>query len=565
MYSDPQSSQFRRPWSPEPFEPYAGFSNEQPEHNPYPMYPQAISSRQRREGSDVSVEALDLADYARTLRIRQAEDPYPPYPSYPPSPLRQLASHDSLSPPSLASRGGTRSSNTHTSSSRSRNRHFSLPPSSRHNSANPNHSGHSPRFGEPQIVSPDSEIDISHFPAWSRNWYNSPMRGATPPSPQDIYTPLPTSHFNATAKRSPFDPGYIHRDSDGYSSDPYGYVPTSSLGHDSTRDLLPWSNDPLESNPPLDSVLKEERMRMLEQEFGANGSGKGRASTANDYLDENGKPLIGTVDSRGNLVTRGPKKRMAMRMLQIVLALTASIPAIYAAAVIKPKEPPPPANKPSAFVLYVLSVLTLLLLLYLFVIRPCCCTGKRRKSAPDNPLSNGMMVLPVHRLPGGKKTKKNKGGKKGKGGKGGDGQGDVQVNLIVDPNVFGRREEEDSEDEDGGDLDGSIPGAYGTSKKRKPRRRSVFAGLAMEENWKRARGWAKKLAAIDVAGLVLWGAAFVFIMIGKRCPSGGFDGWCNAYNVSSAAACLLSVAFGVSTFFDVKDLHDSKASPRTRA
>jgi hypothetical protein len=40
---------------------------------------------------------------------------------------------------------------------------------------------------------------------------------------------------------------------------------------------------------------------------------------------------------------------------------------------------------------------------------------------------------------------------------------------------------------------------------------------------------------------------------------------CNAYNVSSAAACLLSVAFGVSTFFDVKDLHASKTSPRTRA
>jgi hypothetical protein len=39
---------------------------------------------------------------------------------------------------------------------------------------------------------------------------------------------------------------------------------------------------------------------------------------------------------------------------------------------------------------------------------------------------------------------------------------------------------------------------------------------------------------------------------------------CNAYNVSSAAACLLSIAFGVSTFFDVKDLYASKLSPRTR-
>jgi hypothetical protein len=39
---------------------------------------------------------------------------------------------------------------------------------------------------------------------------------------------------------------------------------------------------------------------------------------------------------------------------------------------------------------------------------------------------------------------------------------------------------------------------------------------------------------------------------------------CNAYNVSSACACLLCVVFGVSVFFDVKDLHASKVSPRTR-
>ena len=39
---------------------------------------------------------------------------------------------------------------------------------------------------------------------------------------------------------------------------------------------------------------------------------------------------------------------------------------------------------------------------------------------------------------------------------------------------------------------------------------------------------------------------------------------CNAYNVSSAAASFLCVAFGVSVFFDVKDLHASKVSPRTK-
>lgn len=39
---------------------------------------------------------------------------------------------------------------------------------------------------------------------------------------------------------------------------------------------------------------------------------------------------------------------------------------------------------------------------------------------------------------------------------------------------------------------------------------------------------------------------------------------CDAYNLASAAACLLCVSFGVSIFFDIKDLHASKASPRTR-
>ena len=41
------------------------------------------------------------------------------------------------------------------------------------------------------------------------------------------------------------------------------------------------------------------------------------------------------------------------------------------------------------------------------------------------------MVLPVQGLPGGKPHKK---GKKGKGAQ----QGGVQVNLIVDPSMFGR-------------------------------------------------------------------------------------------------------------------------------
>jgi len=251
------------------------------------------------------------------------------------------------------------------------------------------------------------------------------------------------------------------------------------------------------------------------------------------------------------------------------LSLAAAIPAIYAALVIKPKEgTPPPSGTVAAYILYVFSVITLLGLLYLFAFRPCCCAGKRRKAGPGgNPLANGMMVLPVSGLPGGKKNKAN--GKKGKNGKNGM-PGDVQVNLIVDPNAFGagRHDEDDDTDEDE-DETGSVPGSFDPAsarrKRKRAKRRSVFAGLAMEEDWKKARSWAKKITAVDAFGLILWGAIFIFILIGKRCPSGLFDGWCNAYNVSSAAACLLCVSFGVGIFFDVQDLHSSKASPRTRS
>jgi len=173
------------------------------------------------------------------------------------------------------------------------------------------------------------------------------------------------------------------------------------------------------------------------------------------------------------------------------------------------------------------------------------------------------MVMPVQGLPGG--NGKKKGGKKGR--KGGEGHGDVQVNLIVDPSMFGQREEGDSEEEDDEEeFGGSIPGGFESRRRARRRRarRSVFAGLAMEEQWRIARSWLKKIAAFDVAGVLIWGAEFVLILMGKRCPSGQFNGWCNAYNVASAAACLLCVFFGLSVFFDVKDLFASKASPRTR-
>ncbi|OSX65427.1 hypothetical protein POSPLADRAFT_1044802 [Postia placenta MAD-698-R-SB12] len=296
-------------------------------------------------------------------------------------------------------------------------------------------------------------------------------------------------------------------------------------------------------------------MRMLEAEFG----GKQKAP-------EDDEEKVGSVDPKGKLITDGPKKRIAVRCIEVLLAATSSVASIYSALIIKPSSSPPPANKLPAYLLYILSFLTVLSTIYLFLIYPCCCGSRpRSRDAAFEQGPGGLMVLPVQSLPGG--GKKGKGGK-GKKHKGGGGASDgVQVNLIVDPTMFGsgRQDEDEWEDEQGEDGETELgpPGSY-APRRRRPRRRGIFAGLALEAQWKRARKQLKVGMVFDVVAWVLWGAVFVVVLMGKRCPVGGYNGWCDAYNLASAAACLLCVSFGVSIFFDIKDLHASKASPRTR-
>lgn len=281
---------------------------------------------------------------------------------------------------------------------------------------------------------------------------------------------------------------------------------------------------------------------MLEREF---------ANTPNTAQQGEERPQIGMADGRGNLITQGPRKRTTTRVLQVLLSLAAGIPGIYAAVAIKTKGTPPPAGTPAAYVLYIVAIMTFLLLFGMFVVRPCIKRPKKERSAPG---LNGMMVLPVC----GNDKKKKKGKKEGPPSQ------DVQVNLIVDPTMFQPPQEEISDSEDDATRWEGSTASSRRKKNAKPARRSVFTGLHMEAERRRARSRAKKVAVVDVFGLIIWGAVFVVVLLGKRCPSGDYEGWCNAYNVSSAAACLLCVAFGISVFFDIKDLHASKISPRTR-
>ncbi|RPD66405.1 hypothetical protein L226DRAFT_500757 [Lentinus tigrinus ALCF2SS1-7] len=567
LESPPPPSRFRRPWSPDPYDPLPSSSHLRTfDQNPYQSVGQWAVER-RREPSDVSVEALDLADYARTLNRNNhrpfQQPPFQAYDAYPPSPQsgRPLARMDSLSPPSLTSASASSSQSFSVAQPSPMRRPFSLPPPSSFpaQSRGSHPSSHSRARQEPQVASPDAEFDISQFPSFTRGWYSRDNAPANP------FSPPSSSHGHGgedTKKRSPWDPSYtLDHDPSAEQYNPYSQSPPPSYPYGSShgaysrssrdQNLVPWSADPDER--PVDPEIKEERVRMLEREFGKN-AGK-------DPLPER---VVGSVDARGRLITEGPKKRLAVRWIQALLALTAAITSIYSGLIIKPASLPPPAQKLPAYVLYVLSFITLVGCTFLFLIYPCCCGARKPKDTPFTGAPGGMMVLPVQGLPGGKPKKK---GKKGKGPPGSS----VQVNLIVDPTMFGRDPErgrdEDEDDEDDGSS--AIPGSYsGASsagqRRRTPKRRGIFAGLAMEEQWKKARKVLKWGVTVDAFGMLLWGMEFVLILLGKRCPVGGYLGWCDAYNLGTAAACLLCLTFGLSIFFDVKDLHASRASPRTR-
>ncbi|TFY67043.1 hypothetical protein EVJ58_g1879 [Rhodofomes roseus] len=553
MYSDyrldtpPPSSRFRRPWSPDPQDSLPPMPQTVDNDALDTFQPGRYLSRQR-EPSDVSMEALDLADYAAHLRQQPSSHPQPDfnaYDSYPPSPRagRPLASSpDSMQAPSLVSPSASSAPSMSEVGSRVPHRRpFSMPPPSfpqrSHPSLSASGRGHYDPYVRVAGTGTDSEFDIAAFPSFSRAWYEADKARAPPLSPPSLQ-----GHGPGATKLSPFDPAYPTPDY--YDSDPYTLSPPPSYNNRSSRDLVPWGSDPTEADAPVDPETKEERMRMLQAEFGGKQVGT---------PGEEDEEKAGSVDGKGKLITEGPKKRLAVRCIQVLLVIAACIASVYTGLIIKTTSTPPPKGKMPAYVLYVFSFITLLACIYMYMIHPCCCGARDRK------LDSA--------CPGGKKPK----GKKNKKGAGGPGEG-VQVNLIVDPTMFGGGGGRDRDREEWGDEEegeeGSVPGTFegsGAGRKRAPRRRGIFAGLAMEAQWKRARKQLKVQMAFDCVMALVWGVVFVVILLGKKCPVGGYLGWCDGYNVGTATAFLLCFAFCFSIFFDIKDLHASKASPRTRS
>ncbi|KAG8749855.1 hypothetical protein FRC11_010961 [Ceratobasidium sp. 423] len=203
----------------------------------------------------------------------------------------------------------------------------------------------------------------------------------------------------------------------------------------------------------------------------------------------------GDINSDGKLISNGPRKRMALRALEVLCAIGAVIACIYAFAVPKPNPAAPPASKPAVYVIVVLGFGTIFAFAYIYIIRGLFGVGVKK----DDPYSHAM-VLPISRHRAGKSRKQSKD------------QSNVQVNLIVDPSAFSPPKQESN-------LTPGVPwseqqtsGGVFTSYEREKARLSARKGL-----W-----WA---VGLDVLGALAWGTAFVLAMIGPRCPVGGYSGW----------------------------------------
>ena len=80
------------------------------------------------------------------------------------------------------------------------------------------------------------------------------------------------------------------------------------------------------------------------------------------------------------------------------------------------------------------------------------------------------------------------------------------------------------DDEESANFDEHFSSSSHSRSGKQRKRRSVFEGLALEEQWKLARRDLKLMLLYDTAGLLLWSVEFVWILTRERCPPGGFNG-----------------------------------------
>lgn len=405
----------------------------------------------------------------------------------------------------------------------------------------PGHRHSSPRNGE----------QLPNFPQWSRTWYDGHLSANG-----HAYTNMPppsgeSGWESETLTRSGGVPGS------------YGHVYGARAVND---------------------VVKEERIRMLEKQFGKpKVSHKGGAADGDedeeeeqvddDRIDDADLPF-GAVNSRGKLVTERPKWKLAIRWLIGLAAVACFATGIGGALLIKPgREAPASRGSIASYILYGCSAITLVVLLYLYVIRPCCCDPIRKDlkgtGGADNPLAG--MVIPVLSGAGGPGGKmKNRGGPFGGKGKKNAmmmAQQAPTVNLIVDPSLLGmgggggRRGKKGADDDDESD-DERLPGDARRSSRRK-NGVGVLGNMQMQRRWMLARKTLKVETTWDAILFVIWIACVVVALaFGKKCPPGGGNGWCNYYNAAIACGAILAALLLFVLYLDYRDLTVSKKAPK---
>lgn len=375
---------------------------------------------------------------------------------------------------------------------------------------------------------------LPSFPHWSRTWYDGHL----------------SAHGYACSTAGP-----PHSGQSGWESDTL-----------SGKGAIPGSYGNVYGRSEMTDVVKEERIRMLEKEFGRpkimHKSSNGRGDMDDDIEAEVGEDdnlPLGSVTSTGRLITERPKWNMALRCLQGLVTLIACACGPGGVLFVKTTSDYKPAPKGTfpAYVLYACPVITLAALLYFHLFRAFCCDPMRKElqsgHCSNNPL--GGMVIPIFSGggAGGKMPKQKKYGQKMQ-------QNQMPiVNFIVDPSLLsaiGAGKRDDSEDEE------RLPGDARRSSKRK-HGLGVFGNMQMQRRWRLARKSMKLLVTLDVVLCIIWTACDVVTLgLGKRCPASTMGMWCTLYNTAMACGVILVILFAAAIFFDYRALRVSRHVPR---
>ncbi|PWN50364.1 hypothetical protein IE53DRAFT_387342 [Violaceomyces palustris] len=398
--------------------------------------------------------------------------------------------------------------------------------------------------------------DLPGFQTWSRSWYQGHLS-----ADGHAYTNVPPNGSGKSGWESEtlsqFNP---------YHGQPNYYLPPAYPYYGEGGGTM----DGMER---IKERIKEERYRMLEKEFGGapkvkvSHKRKGGAAYHGvggehdddedgeeewDEEEEEEERIVGSVDSRGKLITSRPKLTALIRWSQALLTLSSLGCGLGGAILVKTEGKPPPSGSLASYSLYGASALSLAVLVFLHVLRPCCCDPSKRKGGGGGGVGPGTlqggqgMVIPI--IGGGVGGKKGflRGG--GKGSKAGA-PPPTTVNLIVDPTLLGlakvKGTEETEEEQD--------PTILPNKRKRKSSKPGgLLETLQRQDQWRHQRQTLRLLTIWDsFLSLLLLSAFGVCVALGKPCPVGAFQGWCDLYNSSlaltllAACSCLLAVWRGL--------------------